>query len=145
MKRVFKVFAVLSLLVLITAISGGFSLWHHLGNHPDMSISINGEEMLFGATDLADVIGGVVGLAIAAVVLLVVVPLCLLVGIGLPLLIVGGVLALGLLAAVGVGAVVFSPLILIGLLLWLALRRKPARPVPSPAHAAPAAPVEPAL
>ncbi|MDI4634345.1 hypothetical protein J7U46_14905 [Pelomonas sp. V22] len=145
MKRVFKVFAVLTLLVMIAAISGGFSLWHHLGNHPDMSISINGEEMLFGATDLADVIGGVVGLAIAAVVLLVVVPLCLLVGIGLPLLIVGGVLALGLLAAVGVGAVVFSPLILIGLLLWLALRSKPARPVTSPAPAAPAAPVEPAL
>lgn len=142
MKRVFKVFAVLTLLVLIAAISGGFSLWHHIGSHPDMSITVNGEEMLLGAMDLGDVIGGVVGLAIAAVVLLVVVPLCLLVGIGLPLLIVGGVLALGLLAAVGVGAVVFSPLILLGLLLWLALRRKPAKQVTSPA---PAAPVEPAL
>ncbi|MFH7041232.1 hypothetical protein ABT392_02820 [Paucibacter sp. JuS9] len=142
MKRVFKVFAVFTLLILIAAISGGFSLWHHIGDHQGMSITVNGEEMILGALDLGDIIGGAVGLAIAAVVVLVVVPLCLLVGVGLPLLIVGAILALGVLAALSVGAVVFSPLILIGLVLWLLLRRKPAKPLPPQA---PATPVEPAL
>lgn len=142
MKRVLKVFAVLTLLVMIAAISGGFSLWHHIGDHPDMSITMNGEELLFGAMDLGDVIGGMVGLAIAAVVVLIVVPLCLLIGIGLPLLIVGAMLALGVVALLGIGAVVTSPLLLIGLILWLALRRKPAPAMPPQA---PAKPVEPAL
>ncbi|MDM4768091.1 hypothetical protein [Pelomonas sp. SE-A7] len=144
MKRVFQIFAVIALLALVAAVSGGLSLWHHIGSHPDMSISINGDEVLLGSLDIGDLVGGIIGLAVAAFVVLIVVPLALLLGIGLPLLIVGGMMAIGVLAVVGIGAVVFSPLLLLVGILWLALRRKPAKtttPPPQPVTA----PTEPTL
>ena len=51
-------------------------------------------------------------------------PLVLLLGVALPLLIVGGVLALLVASVLGVGAVLGSPLILLGLLLFVVLRNR---------------------
>ena len=63
---------------------------------------------------------GVVGLVIGVIL-----PIVLLLGIGLPLLIVGIVIGALVLAACSVGAVVCSPFVLIGLLiLWLVKPRR---------------------
>ena len=66
--------------------------------------------------------GAMVGLAIAAVVLALVVPLALLIGLGLPLLLLTVGLAIALAAVASVGALMCSPLIVIGLLIWLIVR-----------------------
>ncbi|XHS79144.1 hypothetical protein ACFJGW_04025 [Burkholderiaceae bacterium UC74_6] len=88
----------------------------------DFGISINGDEV-----DMGDLFGGMVGLTVAGAVMLVlciVLPLVLLIAIGLPLLIVGAVLAAVVAVLCGVGAVLGSPVILIALLLIWAIRPK---------------------
>ena len=52
-------------------------------------------------------------------------PLVLLLGLGLPLLILGGIVLVTLAALASVGAVVGSPLLVIGLVVWLIVRDKP--------------------
>ena len=77
-----------------------------------------------GGGDIGDWLGASIGLFIAAVVCVVVVPLVLLLGVALPLLIVCGVVAVVLAALLGAGAVLGSPVILLGLLLFVVLRNR---------------------
>lgn len=125
MKTLFKILFAVTALMVVLAMFGGFALLHHGG--PDMHIVLNDDEMFLGS-GFADWLGASIGLFVAAVVCIVVVPLVLLLGVALPLLIVGGVLTLvvaGLFAGVaGVGAVLGSPLILLGLLLFVVLRNR---------------------
>ena len=91
----------------------------------DFGISINGDDV-----DIGDIFGGMIGITVAGAVMLVlcvVLPLVLLIAIGLPLLIVGAVLAAVVAVLCGVGAVLGSPLILLALLLlWAVKPRKKA-------------------
>lgn len=120
MKTLFKIlFAVTALMVLL-AMLGGFALLGHDGS--DMHIVLNDEEMFLGG--FGDWLGATIGLFVAGLVCIIVVPLVVLLGVALPLLIVGGVLALVVASLLGVGAVLGSPLILLGLLLFVVLRNR---------------------
>jgi archaellum biogenesis protein FlaJ (TadC family) len=130
MKTLFK-FAFFSLVLLIlVTVAGSVLLWHgvHTGMGPaDWHVHFDGDDWEHAA-DLSDWIGGAIGLSIAAVVCLFVVPVVLLLGVALPILIVGGVMAAlmagAVAAVVGVGALLTSPLIILGLILFLALRNR---------------------
>jgi hypothetical protein len=121
MKTLFKILFFAAALMAVLAMFGGFALMH--GHHPDMSFVVNGED-LFIDSDMGDWLGAGIGLFIAGVVVCVVVPLVLLLGVALPLLIAGGVLAVVVAGLLGVGAVLTSPLILIGLGLFVVLRNR---------------------
>ena len=123
MKTLFKILFIGTALMVLVAMFGGFALLHHHGS--DMHIVLNDEDLFFGAgDDFGGWLGASIGLFIAGVVCLLVVPLVLLLGVALPLLIVCGVLAVVLAALLGAGAVLGSPLILLGLLLFVVLRNR---------------------
>ncbi len=126
MKTLFKILFIGTALMTVLAMIGGFALLNHHGG--DMHIVLGDEDLFLGGGDFGDWLGAGIGLFVTAVVCIVVVPLVLLLGVALPLLIVGGVMALviaGLLAGVaGVGALLGSPLILLGLLLFFVLRNR---------------------
>ena len=127
MKQVFRIMLILSLALAVLAILSGIGLWHEAGSHPGLSVSVNGDDLdLEGFGDLHG-LGVIAGLGIAALVMCVVVPLVLLFSIGLPLLIVGVVLAAVVISVMSVGALLFSPLIVIGVVLYLLLRTKKPR------------------
>ncbi|MFG6485201.1 hypothetical protein ACG04R_00885 [Roseateles sp. BYS78W] len=123
MKTLFKILFIGTALMVLVAMFGGFALLHHHGS--DMHIVLNDEDLFFGAgDDFGGWLGASIGLFIAGVVCLLVVPLVLLLGVALPLLIVCGVFAVMLAALLGAGAVLGSPLILLGLLLFVVLRNR---------------------
>jgi len=122
MKTLFKILFIGTALMVLAAMAGGFLLLNHHGS--DMHIVLNDDEFFLGGRDFGDWLGASIGLAIAAVVCLLVVPLVLLLGVALPLLIVGSVVAVVLAALLGAGAVLGSPLILLGLLLFVVLRNR---------------------
>lgn len=123
MKTLFKILFVFTALMVLAAMLGGFALLNHSG--PDMHIMLNDDELFLGDFGgFGDWVGATIGLFVAAIVCIVVVPLVLLLGVALPLLIVGGVIALVLASILGVGAVLGSPLILLGLLLFVVLRNR---------------------
>ncbi|HEY1090067.1 MAG TPA: hypothetical protein VGE47_03165 [Burkholderiaceae bacterium] len=122
MRTFFKLFAFLAILLFFAMLGGGFAIWHGINELPGLSVNINGEDLALHGMDLGDLIGAVIGLGVAGVVLLIVVPLVLLFSVGLPLLIMGAVIAAVVLAVCGVGAVLGSPLILLALILWLVFR-----------------------
>lgn len=132
MKTLFKALFVLAALFAVLTMTGGFALLHGLRDTSDFHVVMNGHEM-FWDSDLGDLIGAGVGLLIAGVVVCVVVPLALLLGLALPLLIIGGLLAAGVAAVLGIGALLGSPLILLGLILFFVLRKRHQKPVPPPA------------
>ncbi|MFG6458134.1 hypothetical protein [Roseateles sp. BYS96W] len=121
MKTLFKILFVGTALMVLAALLGGYALLNHHG--ADMHIVVNDDELLFGS-GIGDWLGASIGLLVAGVVCLVVVPLVLLLGVALPLLIVGGVVAVMLAALLSAGAVLGSPLILLGLLLFVVLRNR---------------------
>lgn len=121
MKTLFKILFIGTALMMLAAMFGGFALLHHAG--PDMHITVNDDELFFGS-DFGDWLGAGIGLFIAGVVCCIVVPLALLLGVALPLLILAGVFGVVLMALLGVGAVLGSPLILLGLLLFVVLRNR---------------------
>lgn len=123
MKTLFKILFIGTALMVLVAMFGGFALLHHHGG-PDMHIVLDDGEFFLGGSDFGDWLGASIGLFVAALVCIVVVPLVLLLGVALPLLIVGGVLALVVASLLGVGAVLGSPLILLGLLLFVVLRNR---------------------
>jgi len=123
MKTLFKILFIGTALMVLVAMFGGFALLHHHGG-PDMHIVLDDGEFFLGGSDFGDWLGASIGLFVAAVVCIVVVPLVLLLGVALPLLIVGGVIALVLASLLGVGAVLGSPLILLGLLFFVVLRNR---------------------
>ncbi|MDR7270362.1 asparagine N-glycosylation enzyme membrane subunit Stt3 [Pelomonas saccharophila] len=122
MKTLFKILFIGTALMVLMAMFGGFALLHHHG--PDMHIVLDDGEFFLGGSDFGDWLGASIGLFVAAVVCIVVVPLVLLLGVALPLLIVGGVIALVIASLLGVGAVLGSPLILLGLLFFVVLRNR---------------------
>lgn len=123
MRTAFRVMLALGLMVMLVASLAGVAIWQEVLSAPGLHITINDEELSAASFGLGDFLGLVLGLGIAGVVVLLVVPVVLLFSVGLPLLIVGGVLAFVCLLFSGIGAVLFSPLFLFGLLLWLLLRR----------------------
>ncbi len=135
MKSFFKTLLILSLLLAVLAMAGGFAIWQELASHPEVQVSINGEDLPLHELHGLHWSGVLLGGLITGFVLLVVLPLALLLGLGLPLLIVGGVLGAGLLALVGVGGLLLSPLLLLGLVLWLLLRDRRPRGKPQGAPA----------
>ena len=135
MKQAFRIMFILSLALALLAILSGIGLWHEASSHPGLSVSINGDDLDLDGMGGVHWLGLIAGLSIAAVVLCVVVPLVLLFSIGLPLLIVGAVEAAVVVSVMSVGALLFSPLIVIGVVLYLLLRTK--KPRPSRASIAP--------
>ncbi|MFT7722651.1 MAG: hypothetical protein QM788_07440 [Roseateles sp.] len=132
MKTLFKILFIGTALMALAALLGGWALLSHHG--PDLHITLDDGEFFFGGSDLGDWLGAGIGLLVAGAVCALVVPLVLLLGVALPLLIVGGVVAAVLAALLGAGAVLGSPLILLGLLLFVVLRNR--RRAPSRAGAA---------
>ncbi|WP_457351206.1 hypothetical protein [Roseateles sp. P5_D6] len=122
MKTLFKILFIGTALMVLMAMFGGFALLHHGG--PDMHIVLDDGEFFLGGSDVGDWLGATIGLFVAGIICVIVVPLVLLLGVALPLLIVGGVLALVVASLLGVGAVLGSPLILLGLLLFVVLRNR---------------------
>lgn len=122
MKTLFKILFIGTALMVLMAMLGGFALLEHHGS--DMHIVLGDEEVFLGGGDFGDWLGGAIGLFVAGMVCVVVVPLVLLLGVALPLLIVGGVMALVVASLLGVGAVLGSPLILLGLLVFVVLRNR---------------------
>ncbi|OWQ84691.1 hypothetical protein CDN99_23430 [Roseateles aquatilis] len=137
MKTLFKTLLVLGLVLVIGAMVLGVSVIGLIGDAPGVHLTIDGDEVIWSGLGLADAFGAGLGLIITIGVLCLVLPLVLLLGLGLPLLILGGLLLAGIAALLGVGAVLGSPLILIGLIVWLLVRDKPRKQ--SSAPAAPAA------
>lgn len=148
MKTLFKAFFLVGFALVALAVLLGWGAIHVLGDVPGVHLQVNGDEVIWSGLDLFDARGAGLGLVITIGVMCLVVPLVLLLGLGLPLLILGALALAGIAALLGVGAVVGSPLILIGLIVWLLVRDKkprhpPAQPVqPMPAQA-PAATVAP--
>jgi hypothetical protein len=122
MKTLFKILFIATAVMVLMAMFGGFALLHHHGS--DMHIVVNDDELFLGGSDFGDWVGASIGLFIAGLVCVVVLPLVLLLGVALPLLIVGGVLTVVIAGLLGVGAVLGSPVILLGLLLFVVLRNR---------------------
>ena len=128
--------------MLVTAIATALSLAAVFNEIPsDLLVTIDGQPV-----DLHGITAGhawlVFGLVITAVVVVViVVPLALLFGVGVPLLLAGLGMLLALVCAGVAVAVVGSPLILLGLLLWWAVRPKKRPQAPPPPSAPPPVPV----
>jgi hypothetical protein len=122
MKTLFKILFIGTALMVLLSMFGGFALLNHHGS--DMHIVLDDGEFFLGGSDLGDWLGATIGLFIAGAVLCLVIPLVLLLGVALPLFIVAAVLGVGLVAVLGVGAVIGSPLILLGLLLFVVLRNR---------------------
>lgn len=151
MKTLFKALLIFGFVLVGVATLLGWGAVHLLGDVPGVHLTIDGDDVLWTSLDLADAFGAGLGLIIAIGVMCLIVPLLLLLGLGLPLLIIGALVLAGLAALVGVGAIVGSPLILIGLVVWLLVRDKPRKapmtpPVaPAPMPNMPQAPTEPPL
>ncbi|MFG6467432.1 hypothetical protein [Roseateles sp. BYS87W] len=122
MKTLFKILFIGTALMVVMAMFGGFALLNHHGS--DMHIVLNDEELFLGSSDFGDWLGASIGLFVAGAVCVVVVPLVFLLGVALPLLIVGGVMAVVVASLLGVGAVLGSPLILLCLLAFIVLRNR---------------------
>ncbi len=144
MKTLFKTLLILGLVLVLASFALGIAAIGLLGDLPNVHLNINGEDMLWHSLDLGEAMGAGLGLVIAFGVLCLVLPLVLLLGVGLPLLLMFGALAVAAAAVLGVGAVLGSPLLVIGLIVWLLVRDRrpraaPAVP-PSPIHALPTEP-----
>lgn len=122
MKTLFKILFLGTALMVVLAMFGSFALLNHHGS--DMHVVIGDEDLFLAGSDFGDWVGATIGLFVAGLVCVIVVPLVLLLGVALPLLIVGGVLALVVAGLLGAGAVLGSPLILLGLLLFIVLRNR---------------------
>jgi hypothetical protein len=130
MNRLAKFTLLLSLLLALAAIIGGILIWQELAAHPQFSISINGEAIELDALHSMHwaglLFGGVIASLVLALLLLILLPLLLLLGLGLPLLLLALCVGAAVLGVASAGALLFSPLILLALLLWWMLRSKPA-------------------
>lgn len=142
--------------------TGGFSFWRALGwlvlaaavvmaavtaislvvalNHlpSDLLVTVDGEQVDLHALQAGHWFLAIGGVVLATLIVLLVVPMALLLGVGLPLVLAGLGLVAALLATALALALVGSPLILLGLLVWWAVR--PRRPVGTAMPAAPSAP-----
>jgi hypothetical protein len=122
MRTLFRWILILTLGLLLLGILGGAALLHALTSGPDISISINGEALDLVELGWLPAGATLLGLMVAGLVVCVVLPLTLLLGIGLPLLLVAGAFGLVLALLLGVGAMLSSPLIIFILVMALLLR-----------------------
>lgn len=122
MKTLFRIVFLFTGVMLILAMFGGLALLNHAGS--DMHIVLGDDDLFFNGSGFGDWLGASIGLFVAGLVCVLVVPLVLLLGVALPLLIVGGVIAVVLACLAGVGALLGSPLILLGLLVFVVLRNR---------------------
>lgn len=143
MKTLFKIVLIGGLALAAFASVLGFSVLGLLSDIPGAHLTINGDDFMWSSMNLADAFGAGLGLVIAFGVMCLVIPLVLLLGLGLPLLILGLILLAGIVALLSVGAVLGSPAIIIGLILWLILRDKPRKPAAAPPAMSTAAPLPP--
>lgn len=128
-----------TLLIALTTAISLTAMFSHLP--PDLLITVDGERIELGGLEAGHVWMVFGAVVMVIVVVVIVVPLALLFGVGVPLLLTAlGVLAALLCAAVAV-AVVGSPVILLGLLLWWAVRPKKVPAPPAPPMAPPPVPV----
>ena len=126
MKRLLRWSLGLTLLLMLLAVAGGAWLLQELATLPSINLHVDGEDLVLQGGLLPG--GGLLfGLTVAALALFVVLPLTLLLGLSLPLLIVGGLLGLALLGLVGLGSLLCSPLLLLALLAWWLLRERDGR------------------
>lgn len=130
----FRVLMLLMLVCVLTALALGWSALEILGTAwPDVSVVMDGEVYRWSAPE-ADALGWwVLGVTLALMGLVVMVPLVLLFGIALPILLALLTGGLALAAAALVVALVLSPLWLMLWLLWRALRPDASQPVPASA------------
>jgi hypothetical protein len=121
-------------MAVVTAVSLVVALSHLPG---DLLVTVDGERVDLHALQAGHWFLAIGGVVLATLIVLLVVPLALLLGVGLPLLLAGLGLVAALLAMALVLGLVGSPLILLGLLVWWAAR--PHRPVGPAAPALPPA------
>ncbi|UXH78846.1 hypothetical protein [Roseateles amylovorans] len=143
MKTLFKTLLILGLVMVLASLALGIAAIGLLGDLPGVHLNINGEEVLWHSLDLGEALGAGLGLVIAIGALCLVLPLVLLLGVGLPLLLMLAVLALGAAAVLGLGAVLGSPLLVVGVIIWLLVRDRRPRRAAIPPQAAPMAPSAP--
>jgi hypothetical protein len=124
MRTTFKWLLILSLGLALLGLFAGGALWHTLIAQPDVSISINGEDLDFEGLHSVPWFGVVFGMLAAGAVVCLVIPLVLLFSVGLPLLLTLAILAAVAVGLLSLGAMLFSPLILLVLLLLIVLRKK---------------------
>ncbi|MDC8784980.1 hypothetical protein [Roseateles koreensis] len=137
MKTTLKLILLIGLCVALTSALTGGLLWHFASSSPDFHLTINGQEFT-QLSEFKGMAGGLLGCVIAGLVLCIVLPLALLFSVALPVLILGLVFGALLLAFLGVGGLLFSPLILLALPLFLLARllrspKKRTRPASSQA------------
>ena len=129
------VLAAAVVLAVVTAIS----LTVALNQLPsDLLVTVDGERVDLQALQAGHWFLAIGGVVLATLIVLLVVPMALLLGVGLPLVLAGLGLVAALLATALALALVGSPLILLGLLVWWAMR--PRRPTGAAMPSAPAAP-----
>jgi uncharacterized membrane protein len=110
------------MLFLLTALI--FALWWGFeGRHEGLSVILDDDGISITSGSAQGWLFDLGGLVMAVLFVLVVVPVVLVVALGVPLLAVGGALAIGVLVLGLVLAVSLSPLLLPLLLVWWLLRR----------------------
>jgi len=130
MRTLFRWILLMAIALVVLSGLSSTLLLHSLAHIPDISISINGEALDLADLEWAPFSATLLGLMVAGLVVCVVLPLVLLLGIGLPLLIVAGMLGVVLAMMLGLGTLLGSPVIVIGLILWLLLRPRRAPRAP---------------
>ena len=128
LRRTLLILLALGLAGAALLVGAGFALVDPLDGH-GLHIVIDDQELDLSALGPAQVLAGALGLAVAALVVALVVPLALLLGVALPLLLVLGAGGLAGAALLGVGTLATAPLWL-PLLLLVWLWRRARRPQP---------------
>jgi hypothetical protein len=138
-KRLFiGLFIVMVLLALVMAVAAvGSAMW---GGLPfDGTLVVDDETVHFGS-DGFGVLAAIACTLIATMVVVIVVPLALLLGLGLPALLAAGVLCLGLLVAGAAVVMLPSPLLIVGAVVWWAVRQNRKLPKAPPLSSSPPTP-----
>ena len=135
MTRFFKTLGWTALVGLLLAAVLVASLVAMTGPLHSTLIQINGEPVTFAHLGVGEGLVAVVGMALALLIVLLVVPLAVLLPLAVVALVLVGVLVVALGAVAGVAALVFSPLILLAGAVWLIWRLvrsdRPKRTAPS--------------
>ena len=117
----------LSLIViafLVVLAAAAFALWWAIGAPPEgLTVIVDEHSLSIPGAAGADGLLAIGGVLLGLLVVLVVLPLALLVGLGVPALLAGLVLAVGLLGLGALLALLCSPLLLPVLLVWWLVRR----------------------
>ena len=122
MKRVIKILGWTALVGLLLAALLAASLVAMVGLLHSTLIQINGEPITLAHLGVGEGLVAVVGMALALLIVLLVVPFAVLLPLAVVALVLIGMLVVALGAMAGVAALVFSPLILLAGAVWLVWR-----------------------